>query len=116
MRRIRILPRISLIGLSLWPRTVERFLRFFSEAGLSGSFGALVVSHVLIVVPFALRLVLESHAFNDISTGNDATPLWLPQLAMALGTFVLLIAFIDEWVLELLGQRQHIGGSETRHE
>jgi TRAP-type C4-dicarboxylate transport system permease small subunit len=65
---------------------------------------------------FALRLVLESHAFNDISTGNDATPLWLPQLAMALGTVVLLIAFIDEWVLELLGQRQHTGGSETRHE
>jgi hypothetical protein len=29
----------------------------------------------------ACRLVWQSHAFNDISTGNDATPLWLPQLA-----------------------------------
>ena len=25
-------------------------------------------------------------SFNDISTGNDATPLWIPQLAMAAGT------------------------------
>ena len=42
---------------------------------------------------------------NDVSTGNDATPLWIPQLAMALGTVVLLVAFIDEWVLELRGKR-----------
>ena len=65
---------------------------------------------------FSLRLVMQSHEFNDISTGNDATPLWIPQLAMALGTLVLFIAFVDEWVMELRGQRQHIGGSETRHE
>ena len=65
---------------------------------------------------FSLRLVMQSHEFNDISTGNDATPLWIPQLGMALGTLVLLIAFVDEWVLELRGQRQHIGGPETRHE
>ena len=65
---------------------------------------------------FSLRLVMQSHEFNDISTGNDATPLWMPQLAMALGTLVLFIAFLDEWVLELRGQRSHIAGSETRHE
>ena len=49
----------------------------------------------------------QSHQFHDISTGNDATPLWLPQLAMAVGTAVLAIAFIDELVLELRGQRCH---------
>jgi TRAP-type C4-dicarboxylate transport system permease small subunit len=65
---------------------------------------------------FALRLVLESHEFNDISTGNDATPMWIPQLAMVLGTWVLLIAFVDEWVLELRGQRLRPPGSESRHE
>jgi len=65
---------------------------------------------------FSLRLAMQSHEFNDISTGNDATPLWMPQLGMALGTLVLFIAFVDEWVLELRGQRQHIGGSETHHE
>ena len=52
------------------------------------------------------RLVWQSHLFNDISTGNDATPLWLPQLSMALGTAILAVAFIDELVLELRGERR----------
>ena len=51
------------------------------------------------------RLVWQSHSFNDVSTGTDATPLWIPQLSMLLGTTVLAIAFLDELVLELRGQR-----------
>ena len=51
------------------------------------------------------RLAWQSHAFNDISTGNDAAPLWMPQLSMAVGTTILAIAFIDELVLEIRGQR-----------
>ena len=54
---------------------------------------------------FSVRLAWQSYALNDISTSNDATPLWLPQLTMALGTVVLAIAFIDEFVLELRGRR-----------
>ena len=34
---------------------------------------------------YSIRLAFQSWQFNDISTGNDATPLWIPQLAMALG-------------------------------
>ena len=51
------------------------------------------------------RLAWQSHAFNDISTGNDAAPLWMPQLSMAVGTTILAVAFIDELVLEIRGQR-----------
>ena len=51
------------------------------------------------------RLVWQSHAFNDVSTSSDATPLWLPQLSMAIGTAILAIAFIDELVLEIRGRR-----------
>jgi TRAP-type C4-dicarboxylate transport system permease small subunit len=54
---------------------------------------------------YSVRLAWQSHALNDISTGNDATRLWIPQLTMAFGTLVLLIAFIDEWLLELRGRR-----------
>ncbi len=54
---------------------------------------------------YSARLVWQSHAFNDISTSNDATPLWLPQLGMALGTALLAVAFIDELVLEVRGRR-----------
>lgn len=56
---------------------------------------------------YACRLAWQSRAFNDVSTGNDATPLWIPQLGMALGTTILFIAFIDELVLELRGRRSH---------
>ena len=54
---------------------------------------------------YSVRLSWQSFDFNDISTGNDATPLWLPQLTMALGTVVLCIAFLDEFVLEWRGAR-----------
>lgn len=54
---------------------------------------------------YSARLAWQSHAFSDISTGSDATPLWIPQLGMAIGTAVLAIAFIDELVLELRGCR-----------
>lgn len=64
---------------------------------------------------YAWRLAWQSHEFHDISTSADATPLWIPQLLMAVGTTVMLISFIDEWVLELLRKRSH-DSVETRHE
>lgn len=64
---------------------------------------------------YSWRLVVQSHQFHDISTGNDATPLWLPQVFMALGATVLFIALIDEWVLEWQNRRSH-HSEETRHE
>ncbi len=66
---------------------------------------------------YALRLAWQSYAFHDISTGNDATPLWIPQLSMATGTLVLLVAFVDELVLELQGRRiQPVSAEATRNE
>ena len=64
---------------------------------------------------YSVRLAWVSHAFNDVSTGNDATPLWIPQIAMAVGTVVLLIALVDEWVLELRGLRQPPNEAEALH-
>lgn len=54
---------------------------------------------------YSTRLAWQSWQFNDISTGNDATPLWIPQLAMAAGTLVLLVALVDDLVLEWRGAR-----------
>ena len=34
---------------------------------------------------FSVRLVWVSYATHDVSPAADATPLWIPQLAMALG-------------------------------
>ena len=64
---------------------------------------------------YSVRLSYLSWKYHDISTGNDATPLWIPQLAMATGTIVLLIAFIDELILEIRGQRAVETSDEALH-
>jgi TRAP-type C4-dicarboxylate transport system permease small subunit len=78
------------------------------------SLSAAVLLSALLAV-YAWRLAWQSHAYHDISTASDATPLWIPQLLMGLGTTVLLVAFVDEWVLEFQRKRAH-GEVETRHE
>ena len=61
---------------------------------------------------YSARLVWQSHAFHDISQGNDATPLWIPQLGMALGSLVLLVAMVDDLVLVLRGKALSSAGAD----
>jgi len=78
---------------------------------------ALIVA-TLLAAAFALysvRLAFQSFDFNDISTGNDATPLWIPQIAMALGAVVLAVAFVDELWLEWRGARRTTAPAEMLH-
>ena len=66
---------------------------------------------------YSCKLAWQSHAFNDLSTANDATPLWIPQLSMAVGTVILTIAFVDELMLEIRGRRVvHVPEEATRNE
>ncbi len=51
------------------------FLRFFTQIGLGGSFVGLVVSHIVIVLPFALRLVMASAVGMDRALENAAISL-----------------------------------------
>jgi TRAP-type C4-dicarboxylate transport system permease small subunit len=53
---------------------------------------------------YSVRLVYQSYDFHDISQGNDATPLWIPQIGMALGCIVLLLAMVDDLVRVLRGK------------
>ncbi|HSB23869.1 MAG TPA: TRAP transporter small permease [Burkholderiaceae bacterium] len=69
----------------------------------------------LLAAWYSSRLVWQSRAFNDISTGNDATPLWIPQLSMAIGSAILLVAFVDELVLEWQGRRVVPSSDEASH-
>lgn len=64
---------------------------------------------------YSVRLAWVSRAINDISTGNDATPLWIPQITMAAGAVILLIALADDWVLEFQGKRKTIESEEALH-
>ena len=84
----------------------------FDRRAGRGAGGPQVLGETL--APFySCKLAWQSHAFHDISTSNDATPLWLPQLTMAIGTVVLAIAFVDELVLELRGQRVAVTSDEA---
>jgi len=47
---------------------------------------------------YAWAGVQTSIMINDISQGQDATPLWIPQIAMGLGTTLLFIAFADNLI------------------
>jgi len=59
----------------------------------------------IVLAWFSIHLSWASYAYHDISTGNDATPLWIPQLGMALGTLIFAVAVIDEFQLEVRGRR-----------
>lgn len=53
---------------------------------------------------FAVRLVIKSYAFADVAIGSIATPLWIPQTAMAAGLVILTIALADSMVTALKGR------------
>ncbi|MFK4510203.1 ABC transporter permease [Bradyrhizobium daqingense] len=80
--RYRFRGRDALAALFLSPLMIPHvvlgiaFLRFFTSAGLGGSFVALLVAHVIIVFPFALRLTLAA------ATGMDRT---VEMAAVSLG-------------------------------
>ena len=101
--------RVTLL-LSSLPAGARRVMELFSLACAIGLAGLLAY--------YSARLAWQSSVFKDISTGNDATPLWIPQLGMAVGTLILMIAFIDEFVLEWRGQRRSAmaDGEFTRNE
>lgn len=76
---------------------------------------ALAILLSMLLAIFSVKLCWQSLQFNDISTGNDATPLWIPQIAMAIGTAILCIAFIDEFVAEWRGTRVAFSSDESLH-
>ncbi|MVA99165.1 TRAP transporter small permease subunit [Nitratireductor sp. CAU 1489] len=44
---------------------------------------------------YAVKTTWLSYKLNDISQGQDATPIWIPQLVMAAGTVLLALCFVD---------------------
>lgn len=80
--RHRFRGREALAALFLSPLMIPHvvlgiaFLRFFTQIGLGGTFTGLVLSHIVIVFPFALRLTLAS------ATGMDRA---IEQAAISLG-------------------------------
>jgi TRAP-type C4-dicarboxylate transport system permease small subunit len=53
---------------------------------------------------FAVRLVWVSYTLHDVAPTGDATPLWIPQLSMALGCVGFALAFVQALWSRLAGR------------
>jgi TRAP-type C4-dicarboxylate transport system permease small subunit len=63
---------------------------------------------------WAWDFVYFSHKFNDISPGLMAIPFWIPRSAMLIGSAVLMIALIDEFICVALGRvPTYVANEET---
>ncbi len=51
---------------------------------------------------FTYRMLGFAIKFNDVSQGQDATPLWIPQSAMLIGMIILAIALTDNLISLLM--------------
>ena len=64
------------------------------------------------LVYYAARFTYWSWKFKDISQGQDATALWIPQSTMVVGAVILAIALTDNLVHLLFTGRDRIIASE----
>jgi len=47
---------------------------------------------------YAIKMTYWSWKFHDVSQGQDATPLWIPQMSMVIGVTVFAIALTDNLI------------------
>lgn len=51
---------------------------------------------------YTFKGVYWSYQLNDVSQGQDAMPLWIPQIPMAIGVSVFALTFLDHFIRILL--------------
>ncbi len=61
---------------------------------------------------YAVKATLLSARINDISQGQDATPLWIPQTFMAIGAVIFAIAVVDNLLRLVLTNYQGVDAHE----
>jgi putative spermidine/putrescine transport system permease protein len=80
------------------------FLRFFTTIGIGGTFVGLVLSHIVIVMPFALRLVLAASTGMDRATEHAAISLGASPFTLFRRVTLPLIlpGVVSGWVLAFI--------------
>ena len=80
------------------------FLRFFNIVGLGGTFLGLVLSHIVIVMPFAVRLVLAASTGMDRAVEHAAVSLGASPFTMFRRVTLPLIlpGVVSGWVLAFI--------------
>ncbi len=65
---------------------------------------------------WANKFTYESYLFNEKAQGLLPIPIWIPQSSFALGSILLLIAMVDEFLIVLRGQiPSYVVAVEERH-
>ncbi|MDJ0613504.1 MAG: TRAP transporter small permease [Rhizobiaceae bacterium] len=91
------------IRVSLLVSALGRY-RFWGELWCYGV-GTAITS---IFAWYACNFTYESYRFKDISSGLDATPLWIPQLSMAIGSILLAICFWDNLITLIMKREPNV--------
>lgn len=97
--------RVTLLLQNVSPR-IKAVLEFWSLG-----VGLLVAGYF---AWFSCRLVWLSHLYHDVAPTGDATPMWIPQLSMALGTVGFAVAFLHALVNRCKGQAFFVEAHEAR--
>ena len=108
--RYRFAGRDAVLALFMSPLMIPpvvlgiAFLRFFTVIGLGGTFTGLVVSHIVIVMPFALRLVLAAVTGLDRAVEHAAVSLGAdPFTTFRRVTLPLIVpGVVSGWVLAFI--------------
>ncbi len=110
LARYRFIGREALLAFFMSPLMIPHvvlgiaFLRFFTTIGLGGTFTGLVLSHMVIVMPFALRLVLAASAGMDRAVEHAAVSLGASPFTMFRRVTLPLIlpGVVSGWVLAFI--------------
>jgi TRAP-type C4-dicarboxylate transport system permease small subunit len=80
--------------------------------------GSLTIAAVVVgyLTWWATVYTYESYVFQDMSIGMVAIPIWIPQISFGIGSWLLLIAVVDElWIVLRGGKPSYEVAVEERH-
>ena len=89
---------------------VGLFLTALGKRRFWGELWCLVVGSAIsaYLAWYAVRLVYWSYKLGDVSQGQDATPLWIVQVPVAIGAILLAVVFVDNLITLITTGRDNI--------
>ena len=110
LARYRFRGREALMAFFLSPLMIPHvvlglaFLKFFTSVGLAGTYVGLVIAHVILIMPYALRLVLSSATGMDPSMERSALSLGASPLTAFRRVVLPLIlpGVVSGWVIAFI--------------
>jgi TRAP-type C4-dicarboxylate transport system permease small subunit len=96
---------------------IELFLGMMGRFRIFAEWFSFLATSVVVtwLAFYAWSEIYWSFALNDISTNQDATPLWIPQLSMGLGLTIFAIAVIDHGLRLVLTGQSGVGAAPIAH-